>query len=68
MNRFAICGAYWLIANRYHSGQWSKGYEILSRLALLGFKPGLRPEHDQEFRDHAAALLWSRRREILASW
>jgi len=68
MDRFAICGAYWIIASRYHSGQWSKGYAKLSQLSRMGFWPGPSPETDQGFRDHAAALLWNRRHEILREW
>jgi hypothetical protein len=33
--------ALWQICYRYHSGQWSRGYRILSRLYKMGFKPSL---------------------------
>ena len=41
MSRFDLYGALWLFCSRYHSGQWSRGYRILSRLALVGYSPGL---------------------------
>lgn len=41
MNRFDLYGALWLLCSRWHSGQWSRGYRILSRLALAGYSPGL---------------------------
>jgi hypothetical protein len=39
-NRNDICLAYWAFASRFHEGQSSRGYAILSRLALLRFEPG----------------------------
>ena len=39
--RFDLYGALWAFANRYHSGQWSRGYRILSRLTTRGYRPGL---------------------------
>jgi hypothetical protein len=41
MDRFDLYGALYLLCSRYHSGQWSRGYRILSRLSLAGYKPGL---------------------------
>lgn len=41
MNRFDLYGAIWAFCARYHSGQWSRGYRILSRLDIAGYKPGL---------------------------
>jgi len=70
MDRFLICAAYYLVASRYHSGQWSKGYRKLSQTINMGFKPGPmfgQRKHSEE-RDAAAALLWARRREILKHW
>lgn len=40
-NRFDLYGALWLICSRWHSGQWSRGYRILSRLSQAGYRPGL---------------------------
>jgi hypothetical protein len=40
-SRFDTCGALYLFCRRYHSGQWSRGYRILSRLAIAGYRPGL---------------------------
>ena len=41
MNRFDLYGALWLLCSRYHSGRESRGYRILSRLALAGYSPSL---------------------------
>lgn len=40
-DRFDLYGAPWMLCNRYHSGQWSRGYRILSRLIQAGYRPGL---------------------------
>jgi hypothetical protein len=40
-NRFDLYGALYLFCNRYHSGQWSRGYRILSRLSIARYRPGL---------------------------
>jgi len=70
MDRFLICAAYYLVASRYHSGQWSKGYRKLSQCVRVGFKPGLLfgQHKGSEERDAAASLLWARRREIKKEW
>jgi hypothetical protein len=39
-NRFDLYGALYQFCARYHSGQWSRGYRILSRLHKIGYKPG----------------------------
>ena len=41
MDRFTLYGALYLLCTRWHSGQWSRGYRILSRLASAGYRPGL---------------------------
>jgi hypothetical protein len=41
MGRFDLYGALWLFCTRYHGGQGSLGYRILSRLNRLGYSPGL---------------------------
>ena len=40
-HRFDLYGAVYLLCARHHSGQWSRGYRLLSRLAQAGYKPGL---------------------------
>ena len=40
-DRFDLYGALWAFCNRHHSGQWSRGYRILSRLATAGYSPGM---------------------------
>lgn len=71
MDRFAICAAYYIIASRYHTGQDSKGYAKLSQVSRCGWQPG-RGGWDRrrgsEERNAAAALLRSRRKEILTTW
>lgn len=68
-DRFLTCGAYYLIASRYHSGAASKGYAILSRLSIMGYRPGAGIDwRGSEERSAAASLLWSRRKEILRAW
>ncbi len=34
-------GALYILCTRHHSGQWSRGYRLLSRLTLRGYSPGL---------------------------
>lgn len=41
MNRFDLYGALYLFCSRWHGGQSSRGYRILSRLSSLGYRPGL---------------------------
>jgi hypothetical protein len=38
-DRFDVCEAWYLFACDYHSGQWSKLYQVFGRLQKLGFKP-----------------------------
>lgn len=40
-DRFDRYGALYKLCTDYHSGQWSRGYRILSRLHIAGYKPGL---------------------------
>lgn len=40
-DRFDLYGALWAFCNRWHSGQWSRGYRILSRLSRAGYNPGI---------------------------
>ena len=46
-NRFDLYGALYLFCSRYHSGQASRGYRILSRLSLAGYQPGLSIQQGQ---------------------
>ena len=41
MDRFDLYGALYMICVRWQSGQWSRGYRILSLLSLKGYCPGL---------------------------
>ena len=71
VDRFLTCAAYWIIASRYHTGQWSKGYAKLSQLSRMGYNPGLASWESQrgsEERVAAARLLARRRREIRLEW
>jgi len=47
MDRFDLYGALWMICSRYHSGQWSRGYRILSCLDLAGYSPGLSVQNNR---------------------
>ncbi len=40
-DKFDCYGALWMLCNRWHSGQYSLGYRILSRLSIIGYSPGL---------------------------
>jgi hypothetical protein len=40
-DRFDLYGALWAFCSRWHSGQSSRGYRILSRLQRAGYSPGL---------------------------
>jgi hypothetical protein len=71
MDRMLTCAAYWIVASRYHSGQWSKGYAKLSQLARIHYNPGRASwenERGSEERSAAARLLARRRREIRLEW
>ena len=39
-DRFDRYGALYLLCSRHHSGQWSRGYRLLSRLVTAGYSPG----------------------------
>ena len=41
LDRFDLYGALWVFCSRHHSGQGSRGYRILSRLATVRYEPGL---------------------------
>jgi len=41
VRRFDLYGALWAVCNRWHGGQSSRGYRILSRLAAAGYSPGI---------------------------
>ena len=71
MDRLLTCSAYWIVASRYHTGQWGKGYEKLSQLSRMGYNPGRaswESERGSEERNAAARLLARRRREIRLEW
>ncbi|SPF51068.1 hypothetical protein SBA4_4590031 [Candidatus Sulfopaludibacter sp. SbA4] len=71
MDRLLICAAYWMVANRWHSGQASRGYVKLSQLSRMGYNPGLaswRSERGSDERRAAARLMARRRREIRLEW
>ena len=41
VSRFDLYGALWALCSRWHSGQASRGYRILSRLSRADYRPGL---------------------------
>jgi hypothetical protein len=70
-DRFEVCAAYKIVAERHYSSQWSKGYEKLSQLERMGYREGLaswRNEKHSPERNAAAALLKRDRREIRLTW
>ena len=68
-DRFLTCAAYQIVAERYHSGAASKGYAILSRLCRMRLRlaDGAYRRGSEE-RSAAAALLWTRRKDIVRNW
>ena len=40
-DRFDLYGALWAFCSRWHSGQASRGYRILSALDRAGYSPGI---------------------------
>jgi hypothetical protein len=71
MDRLLVCAAYWIVANRYHSGQSGRGYAKLSQLARMGYNPGgasWQKQRGSEERQAAAQLLARRRRDIRLEW
>ena len=46
-DRMAVCDAYYLWAKHHHNGQWCPRYEVLGRLADLGYSPGLTIREDR---------------------
>lgn len=68
MDRYLIKAAYAIVAQRWHSGQWSKGYEKLC-IAMRGLRlPDSAYRKGSEERSEAARLLFARRREIKREW
>jgi hypothetical protein len=71
LDRILICEEFRYAAERFHSGQNSKGYEKLCQLDRIGFRPGVGnawSEKGSDERNAAAALLRKRRREITLPW
>ena len=58
MDRFDLYGALYLACRRWHSGQYSRGYRILSRLARLGYRPGITLREMSGFESPAQASLY----------
>jgi hypothetical protein len=40
-DRFDLYGALYMLCVRFHTGQNSRGYRILSRLSRAGYRPGI---------------------------
>ena len=57
-DRFELFGALWLFCSRYHSGQGSRGYRILSRLARAGYSPGHSVERGLFESDEQWRIYW----------
>ena len=59
-DRFDLYGALYLFCSRWHSGQWSRGYRILSRLYLLGYRPGLTIRNGHGFENPEQRAIYRR--------
>lgn len=62
--RFAWAEALYRLCTEYHSGQWSRGYRILSRL-LRHYKPGLAVQRG-EWETEEGEAIYSELREKYA--
>ena len=66
--RFELYGALWLLCSRYHSGQFSRGYRILSRLDSAGYTPGISLQNgrfESEEQKEIYKYLWKTYRKVL---
>jgi len=59
-DRFDLYGALWLLCTRWHSGQWSRGYRILSRLTALGYRPVLTVREGRGFESQGQRSMYRR--------
>lgn len=59
-DRFDLYGALYLLCSRWHSGQWSRGYRILSRLSLAGYRPGLTIRNGRGFESEEQRAIYRR--------
>ena len=57
-HRFDLYGALWAFCNRHHSGQWSRGYRILSRLSIAGYNPGMGLQSGHFESEEQRAIYW----------
>jgi hypothetical protein len=67
MDRFDMYGALWAFCNRWHSGQGSRGYRILSRLSRAGYSPGLSLQQgrfESEEQAHTYRALLAHRKSV----
>lgn len=65
--RVDLYGALWLICSRFHGGQGSRGYRILSRLTRARYQPSLtlqRNQFESEYQRHLYRQLWKRRETL----
>lgn len=73
-NRAMLALGVKLVADSWHSGQWSKGYAKSCQadriLGELGFRPGAAhdPASDPDIRAVAAEYLWHHRRDVARNW
>ncbi len=66
-DRFDLYGALYLFCSRWHSGQASRGYRILSRLAIAGYRPGLSLQSNRFETEEQRAIyrrLWKYRQSL----
>ena len=59
-SRFDLYGALWLLCSRWHSGQSSRGYRILSRISRAGYSPGLTISNGRGFETDEQRAIYRR--------
>lgn len=62
-DRFDLYDALWAFCNRHHSGQYSRGYRILSRLVMAGYQPGHGLQQGRFERDEQRSIYRRLRRQ-----
>ena len=58
--RFDLYGALYLLCSRWHGGQWSRGYGLLSKLQNAGYSPGITIREGRGFETEEQRMLYRR--------
>lgn len=67
-DRFDVCEAFYLLGTRFHSGQWSRGYAILSKLARMRFQPRQNLRHVSDLTENGEAIYRKYAADARAAW